>query len=63
MLGNCKKNKWCCFCQNWFDPSCSALKPRIGDLFDVDDKKKARCMLVSYETKALSTCSRFKPKF
>ena len=30
MIGNSQKNKWCCFCKYWFDPSCSAIKPLAG---------------------------------
>ena len=26
MIGNCKKNKWCCFCEHWYDPACSSLE-------------------------------------
>ena len=63
MLGNRKKNKWCCFCKSWYDPANTALKPRQGDLFDVDQKKRYRCMVHSYDTNALSTCPKFSPKF
>lgn len=32
-LGNCNKNKWCCFCKHWLDPALTAIKPKPGGLF------------------------------
>lgn len=64
MLGNCKRNKWCCFCSNWFDPACSALKPlKARDLFEVDQTVVCKCRQNNLNTKALATCPKFKPKF
>ena len=65
MLGDCKKNKWCCFCKNWFDPSCSALKPRlVKDMFDVDTTKRFRCLKkAGIVTPALYVCKDFERKF
>ncbi len=63
MLGDCTKNKWCCFCANWYDPANSALKPRTGrNLFDVDNTAMSKCMATNLKTKALFTCPKFKPK-
>jgi hypothetical protein len=63
-LGNCQKNKWCCFCRHWYDPTNSALTPRMGkDLFDVDGRAVKKCNLHCLETHALGTCKDFKKKF
>jgi len=64
MLGNSKKNKWCCFCKYWYDPTLSALKPKQGrDLFEVDINKKNKCLERNLVTQALSTCPKFSGKF
>ena len=64
MLGDSTKNKWCCFCVNWYDPANSAIKPRTGrNLFDVDNTAMSKCMATNMKTKALFTCPKFKPKF
>lgn len=64
MIGNCKRNKWCCFCRHWFDPSCSCLDKLPGrDLFTVDQTAVKKCTLSNLNTKALCTCSKFDPKF
>lgn len=63
ILGDCKKNKWCCFCVHWYDPANLALKPRVNrNLFDVDNSKRNKCVLRNIITPALSTCPKFKPK-
>ena len=63
MLGNAKQNKWCCFCQYWFDPAHEALTPRPGrDLFDLNMKVCKKCQKHSYTTKACSTCAQFERK-
>ena len=62
-LGNSQRNKWCCFCKHWYDPTNSALKPKTGrDLFDIDPKVKCKCMKINLFTIALHTCSKFEKK-
>lgn len=64
MLGDCKKNRWCVFCKYWYDPTNSALKPRLNkNLFDVDDKIKNRCSKKKLLTQAISNCPFFERKF
>ncbi len=64
MLGDCQKNRWCAFCKHWYDPTNSALKPRVNkNLFDVNEKIRCRCNKKSLITPALSTCPLFERKF
>lgn len=64
VLGDCNKNKWCAFCRNWYDPANQALRPRVSrGMFDVDDKARKKCLVNSFETKALHICPKFVRKF
>ena len=64
ILGDCSKNKWCCFCKNWYDPTNSSIKPRIcKNLFDVENNRKNKCLLKNLITPAISSCSSFERKF
>ena len=64
MLGNSKNNRWCCFCKHWFDPGCSALKPRPGrDLYDVNKDMKCKCSICNLYTPAVHNCPKFERKF
>ena len=64
MIGNCKKNKWCCFCKHWYDPACQSLKKLPGrDLFEIVQSERNRCCKCNLETPAVHTCPKFEPKF
>ena len=64
MIGNCKRNKWCCFCSHWHDPACTAIKPLPGrDMFEVDQTAARKCLKTNLNTKALHICGKFEPKF
>ena len=60
---NSKMTRICAFCKNWFDPGCTAIKPRSGDFFEIDDKVKKRCMICKLDKNALSSCGKFESKF
>jgi hypothetical protein len=63
MLGHSKRNKWCCFCKHWFDPSCSALKPKMApNMYDVDNTKRLKCNNKNVITPALFVCKDFECK-
>lgn len=64
MLGNCKRNKWCCFCSHWYDPACLTIKPLTGrDMYEIDQSAERKCSQINLKTKALHVCGKFKPKF
>lgn len=60
---NTKHAKICAFCQNWFDPACSAIQPKAGDFFAVDEKAKKKCMILKLDRPANCSCNKFKNKF
>ena len=60
---NTKHTKICAFCQNWFDPACSAISPKSGDFFAVDEKMKKKCMVTKLDKAAICSCNKFKNKF
>lgn len=60
---NAKTTKICAFCSNWFDPGCTAIKPHLGDFFEIDDSSKKRCMIYKLDKNALSSCGNFNSKF
>ena len=60
---NTKHAKICAFCQNWFDPACSAIQPKAGDFFAVDEKAKKKCMILKLDRPANCYCNKFKNKF
>ncbi len=63
ILGDCQKNRWCCFCKNWYDPANKAIKPRVNkNLFDVDKNAKNKCMVKNLMTPALGNCPKFEKK-
>ena len=63
MIGNSQKNKWCCFCKYWFDPSCSAIKPLAGkDMFQVEMSVKCKCSKRNMTMQAVASCKEFTKK-
>ena len=45
----------CAFCKYWFDPTCSALKPKFGMRWEVADIKKT-CRKRMFETRSIHSC-------
>jgi len=63
ILENCQKNRWCCFCKYWYDPTNSALTPRLNrDMYDVDKTVKCRCTCKNLLTPAVGNCPKFEKK-
>lgn len=63
ILGNSERNKWCCFCKYWYDPTCSSLTARAGkNMYLVEKSVKCKCMKRNAEIPAISTCNQFKNK-
>ena len=64
MLGNSDRNRYCCFCKHWFDPSCEAVRPKMGkNLFEIDNTKMKKCLKINLQTKAVYVCKNFEKKF
>ena len=64
ILGNSERNKWCCFCKYWYDPSCSALTVHTGkNMYFVEKDAKCKCIKRNAEILAISTCGQFERKF
>ena len=59
---NVNMTKICAFCKHWFDPSCSALKPKSGYFYEIDDKMKKRCDVYKLDKQAISYCKYFERK-
>jgi hypothetical protein len=36
--------KVCAFCKHWYDPTNSAISPKIGHLWEFDTEMYAKCM-------------------
>ena len=51
-----KKN--CAFCQHWYDPTNSAIRPKTGTLWEFDTDAKRRCMKkVAAEMQSWASCA------
>lgn len=61
---NIKTIKKCAFCKYWYDPTNSAILPRSPkiNLWEYDEKAKAKCIHKNYEMKASAFCGNYECK-
>lgn len=62
-VAHCKQTRICAFCQNWYDPCNSAIRPKSGDFFEYENTARNKCMERKVDTGAWSSCGKFKCKF
>lgn len=59
---NVKITRKCAFCQNWFDPTCSAIEPVHGDIWKYNPDQKCKCRITGTDKRGFASCSRFVSK-
>jgi hypothetical protein len=63
-VANSKETRICAFCRFWYDPTNSAIKPKMGDFFEYDDTVEKPCSKNGNLPKpAWAGCGEFEPKF
>ena len=65
ILGNSNRNRWCCFCKYWYNPTNNGIVIRKGtkDMFDIDKSTRCTCRKSGLTTSACSACPYFVSKF
>lgn len=51
--------KKCAFCQNWYDPTNSAIDLKYGKIWEYDPQIHKRCRVNNANTRSSHTCSKF----
>lgn len=51
--------KKCAFCQNWYDPTNSAINFKHAKIWEYDPMMQKKCRINSANTSAQHTCSKF----
>lgn len=61
---NVKRYPVCVTCKNWYDPACSAMKPKAPaiDLWEIDDTCRKMCSIKNFETNGGVTCPKYVSK-
>lgn len=59
---NIKSARICAFCRHWFDPSNSAISPKMKDLWLFDPNVKKMCSIKNVETPSKMSCGDYQCK-
>ena len=61
---NISREQKCAICKYWFDPACTAIKPRAPqmNLWDVENNAQKMCLQKGFDTSAMNSCFKFKNK-
>lgn len=63
-VANSKETRICAFCRFWYDPTNSAIKPKMGNFFYFEETISKPCAKRdNLETPAWSSCGHFACKF
>lgn len=44
-----KTQKYCAFCKNWYDPTNSAIRPKVGEVWEYDNYVQKRCLVLKIQ--------------
>lgn len=61
-VAHSKSTHICAFCAHWFDPSCSAIKPKAGDFWLYETTARKRCTKKRLDTQSWVHCNDFQGK-
>ena len=60
---NIKLTKLCCVCKHWWDPGCSALRPKnTGDFWEFDFSARRTCTVRKSQQPSWAYCLKFERK-
>ncbi|MGN1115963.1 MAG: hypothetical protein ACI4TH_05310 [Candidatus Ornithomonoglobus sp.] len=64
MQVNVKNIKVCAFCKYWYDPANSHIKPKAPNvnLWEYDNRAKAKCLTKNFDTPSFAACPRYECK-
>lgn len=61
---NVKIERHCAFCKYWYDPTNSAIVPKMPNMgiWEFDSNAKNKCLKTNIEKRAASFCSKYESK-
>lgn len=61
---NVKKAKKCALCKYWYDPTNSAIEPKIpsANIWSMDETQKRKCLKKNSDMRAWVSCPKYECK-
>lgn len=64
MVANIKMNKYCAFCQSWYNPTNDGIKPidPAQGIWEFETNIEKQCMNLRCNKPAFASCNKYVPK-